>query len=783
MTATTAALAIPRMPDAPDGAPRFRDDLEVVAEDRIGVAPRYIVRDPRSDRVFVLAEELHFVCRALDGRTSRAEIAARYRARFGKELARADLDALIRQLAGDGLLEATPDRRTLPERLDGPPPHVDVRLAYVDPVMTALARSTRALFTPLGKLAVGATVATAIAMLVTSWSTYTAAASNGALAHCLVPILIYVLLGGAVRLAGQGIALKRQDIQLLDLKLTLTYWVVPMLVTENDPWMLVREKYERMRCIATGIAAQVLTWAIATLAWRVSTPGSTQNTAFLAVSVGMCAGTLLLSLNPLLQSDGYFLLTIWLDAGRLRTRALRAFGDWLYRRPSREPVRAWERGWLTVYGGLCSLYYVAVRAAIVWMVGRTFASGGAGAFFAVGVGIVMFEPQLVSYVEDVPATHAVRVWWSRLPRFGRWVGVALGALLIALIPYPYEIGGPMVLLPQHYTEISAEVEGLVSRVLVHEGQRVEAGESIAEISPREYEVELQATRKQLVTKQAELDILRLGAKPEVIARANLEVQKGEEELRRAEQQVEALTVRLRYSSSQAQRYKNMYGEDAISRQEYENAFREREMAQEQLDVAKAQVVVARTAVDIARADLATVTSPPRDENVRGVEAEVERLKIIIGGLEEQVRLTVLRSPVAGRISTAHVEEKAGHYLRKGEIFAVIEQSNTIEAEVQVPEEDAGEIRSDARVKIVTWTYPDRTFYGRALFVAPIAATTTPDAYSRSVRVVTQIPNDDALLKAAMTGYAKIKAPWRPMWKVFFWPPLRWVFVQVWYWLP
>jgi putative peptide zinc metalloprotease protein len=54
---------------------------------------------------------------------------------------------------------------------------------------------------------------------------------------------------------------------------------------------------------------------------------------------------------------------------------------------------------------------------------------------------------------------------------------------------------------------------------------------------------------------------------------------------------------------------------------------------------------------------------------------------------------------------------------------------------------------------------------------------------RAVRVITEIPNPDGLLKSDMTGYAKIATGQRPVWDVLLRPFLRWCMVEVWYWIP
>jgi putative peptide zinc metalloprotease protein len=764
-------------------APRFRSDLEVIVQDRAGVAPRYLVRDPVTERVFSLDEETWRLCRELDGASSVNDIIARYTEQYGSPIAPAAVDAFVRQLATDRLLEHGGPRPTFPERLEGSSPGFELRLLYADPVFAALERWTAWLAAPWGLVATAATLALGVVVLVTSWAAYSEEVSLASRFWAVLPFLIYLVVGYPTRVVAQCVALKRYGCQILDLHLWFVYYVVPLVDVDMTDAVFLREKPKRQRTVLAGVIAQALVWALAIIAWRLSTPGTSAHAIFLAASEGMFAGLILVSLNPFIETDGYALLGFWLEAARLRTRALRACGDWLYVRPYREVLTPRNRRWLVAYGLMCTAYFVGIRTLLVWGVGSNLAWDGAGATATAGLGVLLFEQPIGSYFNDMRPLVWLRRRLGEWPRGLRRLALALLLLLIALIPYPYEIGGPMTLLPMSSREITAEVEGLVSAVFVSEGQHVAAGEPIAELSRWEYEVQLEATRKDLISKAAELELLQAGAKPELIERAGFEVQKAEEQVRTAAQQVEALEVRLRYSQTHADRFRQLYADDAISRQDLDNALRERDMAKESLDVARSQLSVNEKTLDVARAELKTLTSPPREEQVRALQAETDRLRIVIAGLETQLRLTVLRSTVAGRISTPRVQQSVGHYVRKGEVFAVVEESSTIQAEVQVPEEDVATLAPDARVKVVTWTYPNRSFMGRVLFVAPVAATSTPSIGWKVVRVLTEIPNDEGLLKPSMTGYAKIKAPWQPVWKVLLRPPIRWTLVQLWYWLP
>jgi putative peptide zinc metalloprotease protein len=119
-------------------------------------------------------------------------------------------------------------------------------------------------------------------------------------------------------------------------------------------------------------------------------------------------------------------------------------------------------------------------------------------------------------------------------------------------------------------------------------------------------------------------------------------------------------------------------------------------------------------------------------------------------------------------------------LKTGDLFAKVEEARTIRAEVEVPEADAPQVKQGARVRVVPWAYPSEIFHGTVVEVAPSA---TENARLTVVRVLTEIPNADGRLKSNLTGYAKIATRDEPLWRVMLWPLIRWIKVEVWYWIP
>ena len=368
--------------------------------------------------------------------------------------------------------------------------------------------------------------------------------------------------------------------------------------------------------------------------------------------------------------------------------------------------------------------------------------------------------------------------WARLRYWAIIVTITGGIVAAGFIPYPYETGGPFFLLPVARTEVRSSIEGLVEKVLVREGQWVETGQLIARLSPRVQERNLKATEGQLDEARAQLRLLRAGTKPEEIERAQAAVRTAE--------------AALNWSQPRAARYAGVYAQKLISIQEYENAVRQQDMD--------------RQALAEAQANLEVVRSGARPEQVEALEAQVRSLQALKDNYASDLQHTMITAPAAGRIVTPRVEELEGTYLQPGQrdLVVEIEDARTIRAEVEVPEEDVSGVYVGAPMKLVAWAFHDRMIRGTVIAIAPVAATAAADgggatvaggatrgttqvavsnSKDRSVRVVTEIPNPDGLLKSDLTGYAKIASGKRPVWNVLLRPIIRWFAVEFWYWLP
>ncbi len=99
-----------------------------------------------------------------------------------------------------------------------------------------------------------------------------------------------------------------------------------------------------------------------------------------------------------------------------------------------------------------------------------------------------------------------------------WTLACLGGPVAGLCLYPAELTvvGDVEIRADKKVEIRAEVDGLISSVLVTEGDIVTVNKLIACLASRESSAELAQIKAQVKRQQAELVLLKSGAKPEQI---------------------------------------------------------------------------------------------------------------------------------------------------------------------------------------------------------------------------------------------------------------------------
>lgn len=509
--------------------------------------------------------------------------------------------------------------------------------------------------------------------------------------------------------------------------------------------------------------------------------------ALMLTSVSLLS--LLLGANPLLNKEGYRLLTIFLDMPYLRLRANRAFfslfkkgSDTVSFRGKQEDRLALRVFALTSFiflFGVLGLVLIFLANWLEWHY------QGTGVFiFLVIVAYLIFnfrwqaslrKAQLQARVEAVktsresqrPAFRTVpglmrepavstRRTSARKPR-SKWA-TALRYLLLALfigclfLPYPYETGGSAQVLPVAHHQIYAETDGIVEQVFFNGGEWVSKNTPVAQIGNHK-QIKNVLTTQSLIQKQKD-DIERLLTTPT------------KEELDLAMQQLEVARVQLKYSTDKAKRLEKLHASGYISYENYEKAKGE-------MDVDNQQVLA-------KEANLLAVKNQVNPNQIEAARAELKKLQEDLEFYQEELRRTTLRMPIDGRILTMNLTNLQSKYLKNGDLFAEVEDARTARIEISIPESDIGEVQLGDRVRLQVWTYPGQFFYGTVSEIYPAATTTD---YGKVVPVICALPNDNGILQSGMTGYAKVDGSQMFAVEAFTRALVRFFRIEVWSWIP
>lgn len=180
------------------------------------------------------------------------------------------------------------------------------------------------------------------------------------------------------------------------------------------------------------------------------------------------------------------------------------------------------------------------------------------------------------------------------------------------------------------------------------------------------------------------------------------------------------------------------------------------------------------------AQLAMEASLARGSAQAGEErAQVEFLHDEVERSRSRVESAQLRSPIAGIVATPALQNAAGEHLNAGDTFAQILDVSSVVVDVAVAQSDVALVRRGDHAVVKLDSYPQRSWHGAVEVVSP-QAQTSEEGRTFAARV--SLPNGNAILRAGMTGRAKIFIGYRPAGYVLLRKPALWLWQLLWNWI-
>ena len=274
--------------------------------------------------------------------------------------------------------------------------------------------------------------------------------------------------------------------------------MVPMFYTDvTDAWK-VKDRRARVLIGMGGMLVELALAGIALFLWAILPEGPGRTAAFFVATTSLLT-TLLVNMSPFMRFDGYHILADLLRVHNLQPRAF-ALALWKLRRalfgldeppPEEFPPRM-ERLLIT-YAFATWIYRFFLFVGIALIVYHAFPKV---------LGIFLAAVELGWFIV-LPVWRVLKGWWEdreEIMEQGRpWriLGLALVALAVLFAPVWRSVSLPAVLLPAAEQEVHAPEPARVARIAVRPGQRVRAGQVLAQLTSDALDYETRTARARL----------------------------------------------------------------------------------------------------------------------------------------------------------------------------------------------------------------------------------------------------------------------------------------------
>ena len=308
---------------------------------------------------------------------------------------------------------------------------------------------------------------------------------------------------------GHGLACRRMGGECHEIGMALLMFSPCLYCDVSDSWMLP-QKWRRIAVACAGMYVELMISAVAIFVWWSTRPGLVHFLAFQTFLVTTFT-TVMLNANPLLQFDGYYILSDLIEVPNLRSKAdkllmqsLAKFGlglEW----PADPFMPQHGRLWFALYAVTSAVYRVTLLCSITFVLYELLRPYGLSSLaLLAAAGIVVRTGKNVVRLFTTPGIRPMNIF-----RTAATLGtLAAGLAAALLVPVPYRMELPFVIEPSEIRHVYASTSGQLSRISVQAGQHVEQGQILFELTNFAQEDHLEQLRTVRKVQQVELSLQR-----------------------------------------------------------------------------------------------------------------------------------------------------------------------------------------------------------------------------------------------------------------------------------
>ena len=280
-------------------------------------------------------------------------------------------------------------------------------------------------------------------------------------------------------------------------------------------------------------------------------------------------------------------------------------------------------------------------------------------------------------------------------------------------------------------KVPCKADGQIERVLVQEGDRVLAGDTILQVDSEILIYQLRSAEAGVDAAAANLQLMKKGAR--------------EEDVRSAQEGVNSAEANYQTVMSDLERARNLFKSGSSSEKNIEDLENRLTIAEAQLQTAKEQ--------------LKKVGSIFRVEEIKSAEANFRQASANRDLILKRISDCYVKAPVDGIVTSLPIY--AGEMAGMGRTAAKIANLDKVEMFIYVTEPELGLIITGQSVSIFVDSHPGRKFSGEVMYISPEAEFTPKNIQTKEDRVKlvygikVGINNKEGILKSGMPADAEI----------------------------
>ncbi|KPK96354.1 hypothetical protein AMJ80_00530 [bacterium SM23_31] len=280
--------------------------------------------------------------------------------------------------------------------------------------------------------------------------------------------------------------------------------------------------------------------------------------------------------------------------------------------------------------------------------------------------------------------------------------------------------------------IRSKVTGDATKLFVREGDTIQKGEILARIDTSDYVIELRQAEAGLALAEAQLNLVKQGAREEDIAAAL-------EQVNQAKADFEKVSADLK-------RYESLFSSGSVTQSQLEEIQTRNASAEARY----------RASVQL----LTKLEKGPRREEIEVAEAQVAQAQTIVDRIRKKIDDCTIVSPINGTILEQLIEE--GELTSPGSSLFVIGELSRVTLTIYVKETDLGKVKYGQDAGVFIDSYPDSEFVGTVSFISDRAEFTPKNIQTKEERVKfvykveISLQNPEGIFKAGMPADAVLR---------------------------